>query len=205
MNGGYRPCGRPFASHLMGTAGVLLRYGFRADLVLAGLLHAAYTHCPDLPPGQKSSIETVCDVLGGAQSPLERRVRAYTRFNENLADLAASKRAADLSIEEAELVVLVAANEVEMALAGEFRYTGRSSRFDAAGAALVRDVCAILGTEGLAATLERGLALPAAPPELHTGIQESYRIVGLQRQRMVSGAFRQFDAQSVGTDASYVD
>ena len=205
MNGGYRGCGRPFVAHLIGTAGVLMRYGFHEDIVAAGLMHAAYTHCPELPPGQKSSIETVCDVLGGAGSPLERRVRAYTRLGENLDAIASARRAADLSIEEAELVVLVAANEVDMALSGEYRYTGRASRLGAPGLALVRDVCAILGTRGLATTLERARAIPAAPPEIRTDLVGSYRIVGLERKPMVSAAFRAFDEQSAAAAIEYVD
>ena len=203
MNGGYRGCGRSFAAHLIGTAGVLLRYGFTPELVLSGLMHAVYTHCPELPPGQKSSIETVCDILGGRGAPIEHRVRLYSRFGEDLSSLAASKRAEDLSIDEAEIVVLVAANDADMALSGEYRYTGRRSRVDAAGLALVRDVCRILGTEGLAATLERAREIPDAPPEVRAGSRMSYRIVGLERKPMLSKAFRAFDDQPPGE--SYVD
>jgi hypothetical protein len=39
-NGGYRPCGRPFINHLVGTASVLVHFGFEARLVGAALLHA---------------------------------------------------------------------------------------------------------------------------------------------------------------------
>ena len=38
MDGGYRPCGRPFINHLVGTASVLVHYGLRAETVASGLL-----------------------------------------------------------------------------------------------------------------------------------------------------------------------
>jgi GT2 family glycosyltransferase len=194
MNGGYRPCGRPFVSHLIGTAGVLVRYGFRVEVVLAGLLHAAYTHCPELPPGQKSSIETVRDVLGGAGAPLERRVRAYSRRGENLDSLASRlDRVDEMSVDDAEIVALVAANEVDMMLGGEYRYTMRDDAMGADGLALVSRVCTALGVPGLTATLEAGVAAPPAPPELRTRTLGSYRIVGLDRRPMVSRAFAEFD------------
>jgi len=197
MNGGYRPCGRPFVSHLIGTAGVLVRYGFRVDVVLAGLLHAAYTHCPELPPGQKSSIETVRDVLGGAGSPLERRVRAYSRRGEDLESLASQlDRVDELLVDDAEIVAMVAANEVDMTLGGEYRYTMRDDGLGTAELSLVRRVCAALGVPGLAATLDAAVAVPAAPAELRTRALGSYRIVGLERKPMVSRAFAEFDRSS---------
>ena len=39
--GRFRPCGRPFTAHLVGTASVLAKLGAPAAVVAAGLLHAA--------------------------------------------------------------------------------------------------------------------------------------------------------------------
>jgi hypothetical protein len=50
-SGGYRPCGRPFINHLIGTASVLVHFGFEARLIVAALLHAAYTHAPKMRGG----------------------------------------------------------------------------------------------------------------------------------------------------------
>jgi len=200
VNGGYRPCGRPFVSHLIGTAGVLARYGFRVEVVVAGLLHAAYTHCPELPPTGKSSIETVCEVLGGADSPVERRVRAYSRVGGRLRSIASwLDRTGDLGVGDAEIVAMVAANEVDMAFGGEFRYTMRDDSLRSEERELILRVCALLGVPGLPATLDAAPALPAAPREFKTRALASYRISGLDILPMVSGAFAAFDRSSSGT------
>lgn len=44
FSGLYRPSGSPFISHLVGTASVLVALGQPVDVVIAGLLHAAYMH-----------------------------------------------------------------------------------------------------------------------------------------------------------------
>ncbi len=193
MNGCYRPCGRPFVAHLIGTAGVLVRYGFRIEVVLAGLLHAAYTHCPRLPPGPKSSIEAVCDALGGKGSPLERRVRAYSRRGENLHTLVPyTGRAGELGIDDAEIVAMAAANDVDMELGGEYRYTGRERLGDGA-IALIREVCALLGVDGLAATLDAARSSAAAPAPLRAQMKISYRIAGLSYAPIYNDVFPAFD------------
>ena len=86
MDGGYRPCARPFINHLVGTASVLVRYGFRAETVAAGLLHSAYTHAPHPAAGAREAAKAVCAALGGRGSALERRVRAYTLREANAQD-----------------------------------------------------------------------------------------------------------------------
>lgn len=199
-NGGYRPCGRPFIAHLVGTAGVLLRYGFRPDIVHAGLLHAAYSHCPEFPPGQKSSIETVCDALGGAGAPLERLVRSYTRLADRLGDLVAKVGSADsVTVDDAILVAMAAANEIDMALGGEYKYTMRAPGTDDAARALVRRVSGALGVPGLAATLDAVATPDPVPRELKTGAYGSYRIDGLRRVPMPSRAFEAFDRRAGDT------
>ena len=98
-----------------------------------------------------------------------------------------------MSVDDAEIVALVAANEVDMMLGGEYRYTMRDDAMGADGLALVHCVCTALGVPGLAATLEAGVAAPSASPELRTRTLGSYRIVGLERKPMVSRAFADFD------------
>src|SRR5689334_22064591 len=46
FSGQYRPSGKPFVCHAVGTAATLARAGARIELVIAGLLHAGYT-CGD--------------------------------------------------------------------------------------------------------------------------------------------------------------
>ena len=192
-DGGYRACGRPFLAHLVGTAGVLLRYAFTPDIVYAGLLHAAYSHCPELPAGRRSSLETVRAALGG-ESRLERLVRAYTRLRDRPGDLVERLRVADaVPLLDADLVAIATANEIDMAMSGEHRASSRGTRVDDAARAVARRVCAALGCPGLSATLDAVAAADGAPREHDAVAQASYRIVGSQRVPMASGAFAAFD------------
>jgi GT2 family glycosyltransferase len=182
MDGGYRPCGRPFINHATGTASVLVRYGFRAEVVAAGLLHAAYTHCPVDAAGIGAAVEGVCRALGGRDSAIERRVRAYTLRDALLAHAdsrADSSTAAPptLSVSEAEVIAIVAANELDMHMSGEIRYSGRTDVIAPAVVTQIVRVCAALGVPGLPRSLLREQAREApAPRECRTGLRESYRI-----------------------------
>ncbi len=168
FDAGYRPCGRPFINHVTGVAAVLVRYDFALRVVLAGLLHAAYTHAPRAG---------VCAALGGERSVLERRVRAYA---ERASALSEASTPETLSTFEAEILAIEAANEVDMHLSGEFRYTERSDAISDLRMRQIEHVCRRLGVPGLSATLanargargERGQEVPAA---LRTGSVASYR------------------------------
>lgn len=176
MDGGYRPCGRPFVAHLTGTAATLVRYGFRAEIAAAGMLHAAYTHSPPHAGGGEAALAMVCAALGGRGAPLERRVRAYTLSETGLAGNVLAP-AATLTVAEAEIVAMEAANEVDMHLAGEFRYSGRNDGLSEAAVARIGEVCALLGVPGLHATLVAARATHAGVPgRLLTRQPVSYRI-----------------------------
>jgi len=178
-SGGYRPCGRPFLNHLVGTASALVRYGFRAETVAAGLLHSAYSHAPAHPPGLAAQADAVCARLGGRDNAVERRVRAYTLRDSTWSMLGGDADAlSTLSVFEAEVLALAAANEVDMHFSGEVRYSGRTDTLDPAMLPIVTHVCRMLGVPGLAATLQSLLARQPAPvlPELVTSSQGSYRI-----------------------------
>ncbi|HEY6898916.1 MAG TPA: glycosyltransferase [Rhodocyclaceae bacterium] len=169
---GYRPCGRPFINHLIGTAAVLLRYDFRLDLVLAGLLHAAYSH--GLPPqgDGPQALAQIEELLGGRDSVVEQRVRAWSLR-------AAPGQAApqQMSAMDGELAAMAGANEIDMRLAGEYAYSGRPDEIDAAGIGHIADSMRRLGAPGLAQTLEQAVAArPAVDPALQTGIHASFRL-----------------------------
>ncbi len=185
VDGGYRPCGRPFINHLAGTASVLVRYGFRADIVAAGLLHSAYTHCPLHAAGKKAAVDAVCGTLGGQDSALERRVRAYTlRASEN-GNQVATPEPTTLSIDDAEILAIEAANELDMYLSGEVRYCGRVDTLDAARLTVIAHVSRTLGVEGLQASLQQAHAAhEAGPQDFLSSVQFSYRI-GADRRTAV--------------------
>lgn len=176
MDGGYRPCGRPFIDHLVGTGSVLVRYDFRADLVAAGILHSAYTHCPPHAGGPAAAFAAVCAGLGGKGSALEARVRAYAQ-RESAQRAVAEQPIATLSVADAEMIALAAANEVDMHLSGEFRYSGRTDGVPPSMTAQIARVCAVLGVPGLADTLvESQHEVSSIPADFLTRTRISYRI-----------------------------
>jgi GT2 family glycosyltransferase len=182
MDGGYRPCGRPFLNHVTGTASVLVRYGFRVELVAAALLHAAYSHCPPHPAGPRAAALAVCAALGGEDAPVERRVRAYSR-REATGTLALDANGlADLFVLDAEVLALVAANEIDMNLSGEIRYSGRADAIAPALTQAIAQVCSVLGVEGLARTLVQArLEARDVPATFVTHLDASYRIAADRR------------------------
>jgi hypothetical protein len=187
MDGGYRPCGRPFINHLVGTACALVRDGFRVDTVAAGLLHSAYTHCPPHHGDPKAAAETVCAWLGGEGSALEKRVRAYARHSSLWAKLQANAiPIEDISMLDAEILAIAVANEVDMHLSGEYRYTKRTDAPPPQVLQAMFETCRTLGAGGLAESL-RQTPVQQAPvqAELITRMTGSYRI-GQDGQHAVS-------------------
>ncbi|HET9046777.1 MAG TPA: glycosyltransferase [Casimicrobiaceae bacterium] len=175
---GYRPCGRPFINHLVGTASVLVHYGLRAEAVAAGLLHAAYTHSPPHSGGSRAALTLVREMLGGRGHAIESRVRAYTRASANGVSMrSAGGDVGAMSLPEAEVAVVDAANELDMHLSGEFRYSKRSDMMTADAFHRVVEVCALLELPGLHASLARARDdRTDVAPTLVTSMPMSYRI-----------------------------
>jgi hypothetical protein len=176
VDGGYRPCGRPFIDHLVGTASVLVRFGFRMDVVAAGLLHAAYTHAPARVGQGRAAVEAIGASLGGRGSAIEARVRAYTH-RESTVGTEPSIHLPTTSLQEAEIVAIVAANEIDLHLSGELRYSGRTDVLSATRLEEIREVCRLLGVEGLYRTLRHACdSFERAKDPLLTRIPASYRL-----------------------------
>ena len=177
MDGGYRPCGRPFVQHLFGTAGVLARYDFTIDVVIEGLLHAAYTH-RRFPPG------AIQKALADIHPNVELRVRDNTQRR----GLPRGEEPLRTVPRDAELMAIAAANEIDMRLAREYDHSGRPDEIDASMAARLAAVLEVVGVAGMAATLRSAIASrqPVAP-ELQTRMHVSYRFgPGNQRVTMAS-------------------
>ena len=165
FNGGYRPCGRPFVNHAIGTASVLVYYGFEMRLVLAGLLHAAYTHTiPVNTPNPAAVAQQLMSALGGPQAALERQVRAYTLRQQRYPQLLAQPPEALLA-SDAELLLLDVANEVDMLLSLEVFASGRQDLMPAPVLALALDTCQRAGAPGLGQTLHAQRQNLAVTPE----------------------------------------
>jgi glycosyltransferase involved in cell wall biosynthesis len=58
--GGFRPCARSFIAHCTGTASALVAFGFAPHVVIAGMLHAAYSHTP-LGPEPTATLENLAN------------------------------------------------------------------------------------------------------------------------------------------------
>lgn len=183
MDGGYRPCGRPFINHLVGTAGILVRYDFSGPIVVAGMLHSLYSHAAPGLGGPRAAAAATCAALGGRGSIVERKVRAFTQreltgggLTEDL-DLLPT-----LSVFEAETIAIEAANELDILLSGEFRYCGRTDAIGSGALRCIDYVCRILGVSGLhdALVVARAEQAPVLPG-LGTGMQWSYRIAADKR------------------------
>ena len=126
-SGGYRPCGRPFINHLIGTASVLVHFGFETRVVVGGLLHAAYTHAPRMRGGAQETVDTVARWLGGADTPTERTVRGYTVRSSRWTELSKLDNWRDVATtDDIDTAVIAMANLVDMRLSGEIRVTGRA-------------------------------------------------------------------------------
>jgi GT2 family glycosyltransferase len=117
FDGLYRPDGRPFLSHVIGNASALVRYEVQTAIVQAGLLHAVFSHRPDWV-----AEDEVARMLAGAAG-VEAVVRAQPAARDFLArddsDLGA------LNMIGAAAAAILAANDVDMLLSGEYRATGR--------------------------------------------------------------------------------
>lgn len=175
MNGGYRPCGRPFINHLVGTASVLVFYGFDIATVTAGLLHAVYTHHPPGNPDLAASIQAVSGRLGGRGCPLESRVRTYSLLTGDWQGWLRTHDVERLTLHQAEVLAIAAANGVDMHLSGESRYSGRPEHFPASGHGHVEQVCRVLGVPGLSASLVSAGTVSLAPAALVLGAPGSFR------------------------------
>jgi GT2 family glycosyltransferase len=194
-SGGYRPCGRPFINHLLGTASVLAHFGFESRLIVGALLHAAYTHAPRLRGGAQETVETVTRILGGAGSPVDRMVRAYTLRAMRWANLAGLDNWQDVATtEDADTAIIAMANLVDMRLSGEVRSTGRTDDDDLAALAKAEEICDIIGVPGLADSLR--IEERSFPPDLFGDGKRpkaSFRLEGSKAIPMVNPAF--FDVQ----------
>ena len=154
-DGGYRPCGRPFLNHLIGTASVLVHYGFALRLVLAALLHAAYSHSRPHNAAKPHEIAaSLTKALGGPDAALQRSVRAYTLREQRYPSLLGTQATAlELTTEDAELLWLEAANDIDMHLSLEVAATGRSDVANSALLNLMVQACHAVGVAGMGQTL----------------------------------------------------
>ncbi|NWG47284.1 MAG: glycosyltransferase [Alphaproteobacteria bacterium] len=171
LDGAYRACGRPFLNHLVGTASVLLFYRLRIQTVLGGLFHATFTHAPTMTTDPQSQLALVTQALGGPEKTLSRLVHSYaTRRHRWKALPAGPKALEDLSLLDAEVLVIAAANEAEMWLSGELRHAPAGREMTRPVETLAKEALATIGLPGLSLLLTQIAATPPAPAPAGTAI-----------------------------------
>ncbi len=118
---GFRPCARPFVAHCTGTASALVAFGFAPHLVVAGMLHAAYSHTP--VGSQPQALEAMDNLAQQLQSifgkRVERLIAAYARYQVNAQAWCNAHPLATMTTEEAEVVTIAIANSIDECAAGE--------------------------------------------------------------------------------------
>jgi hypothetical protein len=189
-SGGYRPCGRPFINHLIGTASVLVHFGFEIRVVLGGLLHAVYTHAPKMRGGAQETVDTVTRWLAGLASSAERTVRGYTMRSSRWKHLSSLGNWQDVAtMDDIDTAIIAMASLVDMRLSGEIRATGGADE-DIAALAKADEICKIVGVPGLAASMngdETGAQADIFADDRRP--KASFRLEGVKMVPMVNHAF----------------
>lgn len=128
FGGHFRPNGKPFVCHLVGTASVLA--GLRAPMpvVICGLLHAVYTH-GQFSGGRKGpSPRKRARVREAAGERSEELLHAYTLLPWNAEAIRDFHgRMADLSANQRAVILARLANELEDHLDFGMAYCGKTS------------------------------------------------------------------------------
>ena len=152
--GRYRACGRPFVSHLIGTASALGYQGESLDMILAGLLHAAYEQGEFPHRGDRRAL--LRDAIGAGAESL---VHEYQHFST-------ARVPDDITDAERDVVLLRIANELDECGDRGMHYVGPGKRADVlAGLAKYITAARAYGLPELAVELEARAAQNAGEPE----------------------------------------
>jgi glycosyltransferase involved in cell wall biosynthesis len=149
FDGLYRADGRPFITHAIGTASALIRYELNMDVIQAGLLHAAFMLRPQWMP--EAELSATFARQPAIATLVRNQPNARNYLNQDEADVMT------LNITGGAVACILAANETDLRLSGEYRAAGRPA--DLTGDALERIgvILGMFGVEGLA----RSAQLPA--------------------------------------------
>jgi hypothetical protein len=172
MNGLYRPCGRPFINHLAGTASVLLFYGCPIRVVVAGMLHATFSH--GMGSKQNPQVDLAIEKAAGTLEStgkhaiaVARRYHVRKQIFENLSNDHASP--AECTLGDAELYLLDAANDVDMHLSLEVAVTGRTDVLSGNPHLDCLELLRYIGLPGLVTTLAEVRENPVNLPTIGFG------------------------------------
>ena len=152
----FRPEGKPFVNHLIGTASILAQHGAPFSMVIAGLLHASYSYGEfgslrlGVTPGKRHRVRAVI----GEEA--EAIVHSYTKFSWNARVIGSlPKQLSSLSRDERNIIFIRLANELEEGVDVSLLYCAAETRMlKASYLGLCVDVAKAMGMQNLAAELE---------------------------------------------------
>ena len=194
--GGFRPCMRPFLNHCVGTASALVAFGFAPRIVVAGMLHAAYSHAP-LGPQPHAALTDLSGRLRAAFGErVERLIRAYARQQCDRDCWRRARPLEILTVEEAEVVAIIIANEIDLQASGEAAFAGNGVLLLPEWSAYVASVAATLAIPAFSQTLA-ALAQESPLKDINVRAhQESFRLVRNGAAPMAHAAFGNWDDES---------
>ncbi len=121
----FRGSGRPFLAHLVGTASILVKHGAAPDVVIAGLLHAAY-QSGDFGFGIRGMTaakrQNLSRLVDKAVEMLVARYTVLAWTPDRISEYA--KRGMALTPQEHDVLFMRLANELEDALEDNFVHSG---------------------------------------------------------------------------------
>jgi (p)ppGpp synthase/HD superfamily hydrolase len=193
-----RPNGKLFMAHLIGTASILVAQSARVAVVIAGLLHAAYSHGQFPDPRRGATSRKRARVRSIVGTDTEMLIDGYARLKLNHPAIEAwSQRDFSKDSTERDIVMIRLANELEDHLDLANQYGGKKKRYgpDNQGAALLAEIARKMGLADLAQELEIELQPkpgPSAPAALAlpgrtsvpTGPPIHWRLVKLVHDRL---------------------
>lgn len=125
----YRPSGKTFLDHVVGTASIAHAVGAKATLAAAGLLHSAYSHGDFGFVGRISARARRRRMVHAVGSEVETYVRMYTELPWSMRDARAlSGRIEDMTPTGRDVVLLRVVNELEDHLDGATLYCYSAAR-----------------------------------------------------------------------------
>lgn len=180
--GQYRANGKPFISHLVGTASVLATQGAPVEVLAAGLLHAAYSHgsFQGQPVGiteeKRARVRSVLDPRS------ERLIWIYSRMPWTINKIGyIHERLHTLNARQRYVVLIRLANELEDHLDLGMLYGAKTKAYTHNSEALKRviEMTREIGSEQLAEEVRRTLRETAkgdVPMGLHTARRAAFAV-----------------------------
>jgi len=202
--GGFRPCARPFTAHCIGTASALVAFGFAPRIVVAGLLHAAYSHAPLGPQPHAALSELSVRIRDTFGDRTEQAIRRYARFQQAPEAWRDAHPIDALTVDDAETVAIAIANEIDEWASGELHISRKRSPSSPEWTAYFTALAGALDIPAFAQTL--AALANAIPPEgfaVRQPHSESFRLARGSVAPMAHGAFRTWDANALAAPVKH--